>query len=343
MNLDELQSVRDRERQTDQLQQLRESFYADAGEFIEQLREERERVAERADDPYGAPEVNQLTTEIQTAEQTVEAIYEKRIGKIVKAASFDAAGLPSEAEGMTAEEQELFQTLVHDIEQNRERVMGVLDGSPQTEADRDGSAAERTNDDSADEPSVSAAELMGTNPGQETSEESSGDEPGDPPMEPPPRDTGEPTERDDSDVQPPPPPMADELADESNATSDGKGDGKSSNGDDDPEVPPDQPVREDGGQGGTAVSDEDSAIEPKGENTATETSPSAGEDDETDADDVPRETVIVEEQVETFLGVDEREYDLQAGDVVTLPSTNADLLLDQGVVRPLEDSVASEN
>ena len=40
MNLEELQTARDRERQTDKLQQLRESFYADAGEFIQQLQTE---------------------------------------------------------------------------------------------------------------------------------------------------------------------------------------------------------------------------------------------------------------------------------------------------------------
>jgi DNA replication factor GINS len=128
MDLDELQSVRDRERQTDKLQQLRESFYADAGEFIQQLRDQRERAAERADDPFDAPEVNRLSDEIDTAEVTVEAIYEKRVGKIVKAASFAAADLPAQEEGMTREEQDLFETLVGDIKSNREHVLDVLAG-----------------------------------------------------------------------------------------------------------------------------------------------------------------------------------------------------------------------
>ncbi len=129
MNLDELQSVRDRERQTDKPQQLRETFYQDAGEFIQQLRAQRERAADRADDPFDAPEVNQLTDQIKTAEQTVEAIYEKRVGKLVKNASLAAADLPAESDGLTAEEKELFETMVDNIKSNRQHVLNVLDGT----------------------------------------------------------------------------------------------------------------------------------------------------------------------------------------------------------------------
>ncbi|WP_302080178.1 hypothetical protein [Salinibaculum rarum] len=135
MDLDELQSVRDRERQTDKLQQLRPTFYADAGRFIQQLREQRSRAAERADDPFDAPEVSRLSDEIDTAEQTVEAIYEKRVGKIVKAASFAAADLPAESDGMTEEETKLFETLVDDIKTNRQHVLDVLAGEDDESAD----------------------------------------------------------------------------------------------------------------------------------------------------------------------------------------------------------------
>ena len=128
MKLDELQSVQSRERQTDSLQQLRETFYEDAGEFIQQLREERDAAAERADDPFDAPEVNRLTDDINTAESTVEAIYERRVGKIVKMASLAAADMPAEEDGLTREERDLFETLVGAIENNREHVLDVLAG-----------------------------------------------------------------------------------------------------------------------------------------------------------------------------------------------------------------------
>jgi DNA replication factor GINS len=127
MDLDQLQAVRDRERGSDGLQELRESFYADATAFIADLRRERAAAAEDADDPFDSPRVTRLTDRIRTAEQTLEAIYEKRVGKVVEAATFAAAGLPAEADGMTVEEADLFETLVAEIEANRETVLGRLE------------------------------------------------------------------------------------------------------------------------------------------------------------------------------------------------------------------------
>ena len=136
MQLDELQSVRDSERRSDRLQQLRESFYEDAGAYIRQLRAERDRAAERTDEPFDDPEVTRLSDEISTAENTVESIYQKRVGKIVKAASLAAADMPSSTDELTREERELFETLVTAIEQNRERVFGILDGTDPDESGR---------------------------------------------------------------------------------------------------------------------------------------------------------------------------------------------------------------
>jgi DNA replication factor GINS len=128
MDLDELQSVQSRERQTDSLQQLRESFYAEAGEFIQSLREQRDQAAERSEDPFDSPEVNRLTDDINTAEQTVEAIYERRVGKLVKMASLAAADMNVDDEGLTNEERSLFDELVDSITTNREHVLDVLAG-----------------------------------------------------------------------------------------------------------------------------------------------------------------------------------------------------------------------
>jgi DNA replication factor GINS len=130
MNLGDLQSTRSKERQKDSLQHLREDFYTDVGEFVAELRTERERAAEAADDPFDAPEVRRLTDDIETAEDTVEAIYERRVGKLVKLASLAAAGMPADRDGLTEEERDLFGTLVEAIESNRAHVLnGVLDGS----------------------------------------------------------------------------------------------------------------------------------------------------------------------------------------------------------------------
>ena len=72
MDLNELQSVQSRERQTDSLQQLRATFYRDAADYIADLESERDAAAERADDPWNAPEVGRLNHDIDTAKDTVE-------------------------------------------------------------------------------------------------------------------------------------------------------------------------------------------------------------------------------------------------------------------------------
>jgi DNA replication factor GINS len=274
MDLDELQSVRDRERQTDRLQQLRDSFYADAGEFIQQLRRERARAADHADDPFDAPAVGRLSDEIDTAEQTVEAIFEKRIGKIVKAASFAAADLPTESAGMTAEEQALFEALVADIEGTRERVLDTLAGEGATRDDGDGgsvaadataksSRSPSTATASPDEEStsaVSAADVMGGEEPSSGGSDESGEAAG-----PGPEDRDE-----------------------------GDGEGERT-GEPEPSV----------SDGGAAVG-------------------------------VGRTTVRITDDVGPIFGVDEREYDLAAADVVTLPTDNAEPLIERDVAEQLE-------
>ena len=183
MNLEELQSVRDRERQTDKLQELRETFYVDAGELIRELRDRRDRAAERAENPYADPEVKRLTDEIEAVEQTVEALYEKRVGKLVKSASLAAADMPAGTEGMTAEEQQLFETLVEDIKANRQHVLDVLAGDDPAGADdtesgsesrsETGTGTQRETADVGGAPgestaeSVDAADVMGAGSGSD--------------------------------------------------------------------------------------------------------------------------------------------------------------------------------
>jgi DNA replication factor GINS len=310
MNLDELQSVRDRERQTDKLQQLRETFYEDAGEFIQQLRDQRERAAERADDPFDAPEVSRLSDEIDTAEQTVEAIYEKRVGKIVKAASFAAADLPAESDGMTAEEQDLFETLVENIKANRQHVMDVLEGKAS------GSPADTgadTTADSAETPLESAAPPTDTDDVRDGANLDAGRTP--PPPEAvqdeQPSSTGT-----DSSVN-----AADAMggADATPAESTQLGSSekqqqsrsstreqRETESDQSPDSPGREPeVRKDGGTGS-----EQSGID--------------------------RETVRITKDVGDFLGFDEREYDLSANDVVTLPATNVEPLVSRDAAERLD-------
>ncbi|MEF8786491.1 MAG: hypothetical protein V5A45_11205 [Haloarculaceae archaeon] len=305
MDLDELQSVRDRERQTDKLQQLRPTFYADAGTLIQQLREQRSRAAERADDPFDAPEVSRLSDEIDTAEQTVEAIYEKRVGKIVKAASFAAADLPAESDGMTEEETKLFETLVDDIKTNRQHVLDVLAGEDTDDA------AEEAGDTSQSEPTAAT---------EEVSPPAEGDADADSPEPPSPAESaladGPPTEVADSgggqsgadNVS-----AADAMG--GSATDTATESGANETTERDPQPPPP-------GAGPDASETASELREDGGTTTESQTG-------------VERETVRITADVGDIFGVDEREYDLAEDDVVTLPEANATPLVERDAAERL--------
>ncbi|EMA07567.1 DNA replication factor GINS [Haloarcula vallismortis] len=315
MNVDELQSVQSRERQTDQLQQLRETFYEDAGQFIQQLRSERDRAAERAEDPFDSPEVNRLTDDIKTAEQTVEAVYERRVGKIVKMASLAAADMPTEDDGLTQEERDLFETMVEAIESNRGHVLDVIAGEAPTGAVGD---EPKSGERQAPDPDQHQAATDATAGGPEpTSMPDSGVDAAD--MMGSGGDQSPPAA--DSDAPTPPP----ELDTGSNPTVGGQSDpvDVSSGGDDVPVPPADQ----------SAESPASQAPDPPqadGDQQSSASSNTAG------AADVDRRTVRITDDVGEIFGVDQREYDLSTDDVVTLPADNADPLVEQDAAEPLE-------
>ncbi|MBO4246333.1 DNA replication complex GINS family protein [Halomicrobium sp. IBSBa] len=300
MNLDELQSVQSRERQTDSLQQLRESFYADAGEFIQQLREERDSVADRADDPFDAPEVNRLTDDINTAESTVEAIYERRVGKIVKMASLAAADMPAEEEGLTREERDLFETLVSAIESNRDHVLDVLAGDVTPDAVEDAGVDESPTDGVSSEPDDAGAEP----------------EP-EPPTDPPSSD--EPTTIEAADLM-----GSDESVDlPPDAPPDGPPEGGASR--DDP-LAGEQSPASDGGTVPSPPSDDAGTISPDAPDTGNEPATPT----------IERATVRITDEVGEIFGIDQREYDLSTDDVVTLPEQNAAPLVDRDAAERLD-------
>ncbi len=319
MNLDELQSVRDRERQSDSLQQLRDSFYADAGELIQGLREERDRAAERAGDPFDDPEVNRITNNINTAEQTVEAIYERRVGKLVKMASFAAADMPTEDEGLTTEERELFESMVASIENNRDRVFAILDGE---------------NPEAVGTPDVTPDATPDTGESQ--------------PPEPSPTDTADPTESSGATGQSPGVDAADLMgsggvaptgdATDSEPTTDGS--------DPDRAVPPQDPPAKDDAAAVDHVDSDPTTTPDQGRADDTESPGEPTPDPRSDGgastasgggdSGVDRQTVRITRDVGEILGIDERAYDLASDDVVTLPAANAEPLVERDAAEPLD-------
>ena len=313
MNLDELQSVQARERQSSDLQHLRSSFYREVGEYIHDLTEERARLVEAADDPFSSPEVRKRSDDIETAEGTVEAIYERRVGKVVKKASIAAAGMPVDDNGLTDEEETLFEELVDRIERNRESVLTVLDGEgPSVSCSIDGGAPEAASADPDPTPEtaaptetpanegVDAADLMGSGPQDAGAEASSGSEAGEAGASGAPESA--PGQRADS---PPEPPTADL---------------------DPVEEPPPDPT--DAGSAGETDGDSrpaDQSSEDDGTAGSGETLPG-----------MPRTTVRITDEVGEVVGADDRDYDLGAEDVVTLPESNADVLVDKDAAERLE-------
>ncbi|QLH85042.1 DNA replication complex GINS family protein [Halosimplex pelagicum] len=354
MDLNELQSAQSRERQTDSLQQLRESFYKDAGEFIQQLHRERERAAEEADDPWDAPEVNRLSDDIDTAEGTVEAIYERRVGKIVKMASLAAADMPTEDEGLTTEERSLFETLVGAIEENRARVEAVIDGenpaAAAADVDTPEPAAGANQADPADADPAADAGPTDASAADRASEPSPADGdrrdvPGDPdelgdaPGTAPPADApSADAPADDSAPSPPPDAPTEasgvdaaDLMGDGSETAESVDSGEQSPDDD----PRDRPPQADGGS---------SAVDPATDAPTPPPGGGGGESPDADSTDagaesdpsVDRATVKITSDVGEIFGVDDRSYDLTAEDVVTLPEANAGPLVERDAAERLD-------
>jgi DNA replication factor GINS len=298
MNLEELRSVQRTERQKDSLQHLRDSFYRDVADYIEELKAERERAAAEADDPFSSPDVGRLTDEIETAEEVVESLYERRVGKVVKRATFAAADMAAEEEGLTSEERELFDDLVARIKRNRQSVLDTLAGKHADEDETGGENAATT--DPVAPPEAGAATDAGA--AADVGAPADGDAPPAPPDVDP-----------DSAPAPTPDPSAESPADDGGLLADAmRGDDAS-------------PPRDDGGR---VTADDVADAEP-----TTDAEPTADGGTTPDAD---RTMVRITRDVGEIFGVDEREYDLEREDVVTLPTTNAEPLIDREAAEPLE-------
>ncbi|WP_339102972.1 hypothetical protein [Haloterrigena salinisoli] len=342
MNLDELRSVQSKERQKDSLQNLRPSFYQEVGEYIADLEDERDRVAEESDDPFSSPEVGRLTDEIETAKDVVEAIYERRMGKLVKQASLAAAGMPADDDGLTAEEADLFDDLVDRIGSNKSRVLDVLEGVETEDAAGDGETEAPAGSEGT-EAGPAGGPRNATDPTRADSSPAPGTDPtaADPMADPgtasdrdsPPAETAD----DDAPPVPPQEPPADADADTGATTAPGSGSGDSSG------VTPADVMGGDGPDLGDEAAGE-SPPEPgeappnalSGDSPDTAPTDPDATDDDASGDDVDRVTVRITRDVGSILGVDDREYSLSSDDIVTLPEQNADPLLEQDAAEPLE-------
>lgn len=319
MNLDELRTVQSKERRKDSLQHLRDSFYGDVADYIADLKAERKDAAAQADDPFSSPEVSRLTDEIETAEEVVEAVYERRVGKVVKLASFAAADMPVDEDGMTGEEKALFEDLVSRIEHNKSNVLDLLAGERRPEA-ADGSEASATTE--TDERETKAASTDADTDADADAERASGvlaDAMGSG------SDDSEREDRPDSrgndgsghtPVDPEPAPPGVGASDDTAATVSTPN------------------ATERGTVEGGATTDATAETSDADPTQRTEADVDTAPADE--VDDHDRVTVRITSDIGEIFGVDEREYDLTTEDVVTLPTANAEPLIEHEAAERLD-------
>ena len=294
MNLEELRSVQRAERQKDSLQHLRDSFYTDVAEYIAQLKDERERaVSDKG--PYHS-DVRQLTDKIESATEVANALYERRVGKVVKHASFAAADMAADEEGMTAEERELFEDLVARIRQNRETVLATLEGAHESELDPATDSPDEGQRGNSEPPAATGADANAADDAAAA---------------------------DDL--------LADALGETSTAAA------TDSTTDQPAESTTDTPSTEttDGG-----ASDDDRPVAEAAAATPSN-QPDSQESTDTDTHEqsssgTDRTMVRITADVGTVYGVDEREYDLAREDVIDLPTTNAEPLLQKNAAERID-------
>ncbi|OYR64325.1 hypothetical protein [Halorubrum ezzemoulense] len=306
MNLDELRSAQAKERRKDSLQHLRDSFYDDVGAYVADLRAARDRRAEQVENPFSDDDVRRLSDEVETAEEVAEALYERRVGKVVKLASFAAADMSVDEEGMTAEERRLFDDLVERISANKSAVLDVLAG--ESPVPDESATADSDDRPLGTEEGSSAPEARTPDPSRADTDSPDGGE-GPTPVPPEPA--------------PPGAVGADDAAD----TDDTIGDSGT--------VPGDRPAGDtDEGADPGATTDGGAIPEsPAGGGSDAAAEPGAGSEPDRPTE---RATVRITRDVGAIFGVDEREYELASEDVVSLPVENVDPLVQRDAAERID-------
>jgi DNA replication factor GINS len=341
MNLDELRSAQAKERRKDSLQHLRDSFYDDVAAYVADLRAARDRRAEQVDKPFSDDDVRRLSDEVETAEEVAEALYERRVGKVVKLASFAAADMSVDADGMTTEERRLFDDLVERIKANKSSVLDVLSGevsveesgsdsTPESDPASQPDPASESESDPAPEPDPTSAsdEIAGDGRAAEhdAADALAGamggtDDEGDDALDAPPDGLGEGADS--------PPPTDASGRDATDVAVEGTADGSAA----------DEGATTDGGP--TAVPPDSAPPGARGvddDGRLNDADPADGADElgEAEPDVGDRATVRITRDVGAIFGVDEREYELASEDVVTLPVENAEPLVERDAAERLD-------
>jgi DNA replication factor GINS len=373
MNLDELRSAQAKERRKDSLQHLRDSFYDDVGAYVADLRAARDRRAEQVENPFEDDDIRRLSDEVETAEEVAEALYERRVGKVVKLASFAAADMSVDEEGMTTEERRLFDDLVERITANKSEVLDVLAGDSPASDDASESAESPVSADESASSDPAPSDPVPSDPapgGDESAADAASTEPSPGGANPDEgsapdalagamggNDADAPTDAmGGNETEPPTDAMGGNETEPPADAPPEPTEGDAAAGDDEPTPVPPEPAppgavgADDAGDGRTdetdaAATDRSAGEAGEGVESGATTDggpmPEATAGDEPDVGPEPdeepeRATVRITRDIGAIFGVDEREYELASEDVVSLPVENADPLVQRDAAKRID-------
>ncbi|MBC7115368.1 MAG: replication factor [Archaeoglobi archaeon] len=154
MDLERLREIFREESSSEKIKIVEPNFYEEIAVYISELRRKLEEFRDSDD-----PERDIIEDEIRSVRRVVEDIFKLRLRKIVRNANFKANGLEIEMEGLTPEEDELFQNLVNAIARARKKVLSCLYGKVE-ENEEEKKIYRMDEKDEEESPSESTAEVQ---------------------------------------------------------------------------------------------------------------------------------------------------------------------------------------
>ena len=116
MSLEDLVMILTKEREIDELQEIGDSFYDNAADYIKKLEAAR-------NDATNYREADMLSDELKNARMVLEGIFDRRRSKIIDAALNTASGIRMDVKGLTLKEKPMFDGIVAAIESGRTDVL----------------------------------------------------------------------------------------------------------------------------------------------------------------------------------------------------------------------------
>ncbi len=116
MSLEDLVLILTKEREIDDVQEIGDSFYESAADYIKQLEDSRNEATNYR-------EADMLSDELKNARMVLEGIFDRRRSKLIDAALNTASGIKIDVKGITARERPMFEAIVTALERGRNEIL----------------------------------------------------------------------------------------------------------------------------------------------------------------------------------------------------------------------------